>query len=106
MGGAVFGDHCSPISDTTILASTGSSCNHIKHVSTQLPYAVTVASSCFIGYLLTGFITESVFKNSDGAVTGARALYSFEALICLPISAAILITLLIVLPRVLKKRTA
>ncbi len=54
LAGSVFGDHCSPISDTTILASAGAKCDHIKHVSTQLPYALTVAVLCGIGYLLIG----------------------------------------------------
>ncbi len=56
MAGAVCGDHCSPISDTTIMASAGGQCNHINHVSTQLPYALTVAAVSFVCYLLTGFI--------------------------------------------------
>ena len=55
MAGAVYGDHCSPISDTTIMASAGASCNHISHVSTQLPYATTVAVVAFISYLIAGF---------------------------------------------------
>ena len=55
MAGAVCGDHCSPISDTTIMASAGASCNHISHVSTQLPYATTVAVVAFISYLIAGF---------------------------------------------------
>ena len=53
--GSIFGDHCSPISDTTILSSTAAGCDHIKHVSTQIPYAVTVALCCFVGYLAAGF---------------------------------------------------
>lgn len=55
LGGAVFGDHVSPISDTTILASTGGNCNHIDHVKTQLPYAALVASISFIGYIVAGY---------------------------------------------------
>lgn len=58
LAGAVCGDHMSPISDTTILSSTGADCNHIEHVSTQIPYALLVAACCFAGYLLAG-ITQN-----------------------------------------------
>jgi Na+/H+ antiporter NhaC len=56
MAGAVCGDHCSPISDTTIMASAGGQCEHIKHVSTQLPYAITVAAVSVFCYILAGFV--------------------------------------------------
>lgn len=56
LAGAVCGDHCSPISDTTIMASAGAECEHIEHVSTQLPYALTVAAVSFVGYILAGFV--------------------------------------------------
>ena len=56
LGGAVMGDHCSPISDTTIMASSGAQCYHLNHVSTQLPYAVTVAVVAFVNYIITAFI--------------------------------------------------
>jgi len=56
MAGAVCGDHCSPISDTTIMASAGAQCNHVNHVSTQLPYAVTCAAVSFFAYLVAGFV--------------------------------------------------
>ena len=56
LAGSVYGDHCSPMSDTTILASTGSGCPHINHVETQLPYATLVAFLCAIGYLFVGFV--------------------------------------------------
>lgn len=56
LAGAVCGDHCSPISDTTIMASTGAQCDHVNHVSTQLPYALSVAGISLIGYLIAGFI--------------------------------------------------
>ncbi|MCG9696174.1 Na+/H+ antiporter NhaC family protein [Shewanella sp. Isolate11] len=59
LAGAVFGDHCSPISDTTILSSTGANCHHIDHVLTQLPYALIVAFISLVGYIVLGF-TESV----------------------------------------------
>jgi Na+/H+ antiporter NhaC len=60
LAGAVCGDHCSPISDTTIMASAGAKCNHVNHVNTQLPYAVTVAAVSIVGYLLAGFV-QNVF---------------------------------------------
>ena len=56
MAGAVCGDHCSPISDTTIMASAGAQCNHVNHVSTQLPYAITVAAVSFVAYIIAGFV--------------------------------------------------
>ena len=56
LAGAVCGDHCSPISDTTIMASAGARCNHINHVSTQLPYVLTVAGVSFLGFILAGVI--------------------------------------------------
>ena len=59
MAGAVCGDHCSPISDTTIMASAGAQCNHINHVNTQLPYAITVAAVSFVSYILAG-LTKSL----------------------------------------------
>ena len=60
MAGAVCGDHCSPISDTTIMASAGARCNHVNHVSTQLPYAITAAAVSFVTYIVAGF-TKSVW---------------------------------------------
>lgn len=59
MAGAVCGDHCSPISDTTIMASAGSQSNHINHVTTQLPYAITVAAVSFVCYIIAGFIQNA-----------------------------------------------
>ena len=56
LAGAVCGDHCSPISDTTIMSSAGAQCDHINHVSTQLPYALTVAGVSFVTYIISGFI--------------------------------------------------
>ncbi len=58
MAGAVCGDHCSPISDTTIMASAGGRCNHLNHVSTQLPYALTVAGVSFVSYIVAGFVPQ------------------------------------------------
>ena len=60
LAGAVCGDHCSPISDTTIMSSAGAQCNHVNHVSTQLPYAITVAGFSFVGYILAGFVQNWV----------------------------------------------
>ncbi len=84
LAGAVCGDHCSPISDTTIMASTGGQCDHVNHVSTQLPYAMTVAAVSFVGYLLAGFVPN--------------------ALIVLPVSIAILVVALLVIKAVTKKK--
>ena len=56
MAGAVCGDHCSPISDTTIMASAGAQCDHVNHVSTQLPYAIVAAAVSFASYLIAGFV--------------------------------------------------
>ena len=85
LAGAVCGDHCSPISDTTIMSSAGSHCDHINHVSTQLPYAVTVAAACFVGYLIAGVIGYK----TDGAL----------ALVATPVTFLILILFLFVLQR-------
>jgi Na+/H+ antiporter NhaC len=87
MGGSVFGDHCSPISDTTILASTGAGCDHLNHVATQTPYAFTVAAVCFAGYIVVGLVNH---------VLG----YAATAAIVLPVLIAILVALLLVLPRI------
>ena len=60
MAGAVCGDHCSPISDTTIMASAGAQCNHVNHVNTQLPYAITVAAVSFVAYIIAGFVPNAL----------------------------------------------
>ncbi len=60
LAGSVCGDHCSPISDTTIMSSAGAQCDHVNHVSTQMPYALTVAAISFVGYVLAGFV-QNVF---------------------------------------------
>ena len=60
MAGAVCGDHCSPISDTTIMASAGAQCNHLNHVQTQLPYALSCAAISFVAYIFAGFIQNAV----------------------------------------------
>ena len=73
LGGAVMGDHCSPISDTTIMASTGAQCYHLNHVATQMPYAVTVAAVAFVNYIIAGQI-QNVFINLIIAVVSMVAV--------------------------------
>ena len=85
MAGAVCGDHCSPISDTTIMASAGAQCDHVAHVSTQLPYAIVAAAVSFAGYILAGFVPN--------------------ALIVLPAAFALLVAVLLTL-RFLSRRRA
>ncbi len=68
LAGAVYGDHVSPISDTTILSSTGAQCNHLRHVATQMPYATLVMVICFFGYLLAGLTTNPWISILVGAV--------------------------------------
>ena len=68
LAGAVCGDHCSPISDTTIMSSAGAQCNHINHVNTQLPYAITVAAISFVCYVISGFVQNAVIMLAIGAV--------------------------------------
>ncbi len=68
MAGAVCGDHCSPISDTTIMSSAGAQCNHIAHVSTQLPYAITVAGISFVTYIIAGFVRNAVVSLVIGLI--------------------------------------
>ena len=68
LAGAVFGDHVSPISDTTIMASAGAQCNHINHVSTQFPYAATVAAVSFVTYIVAGFVPNAYIVLPIGIV--------------------------------------
>jgi Na+/H+ antiporter NhaC len=68
MAGAVCGDHCSPISDTTIMASAGAQCNHVNHVSTQLPYAILVAAVSCVSYVVAGFSRSAPISLLFGAV--------------------------------------
>ncbi|TFJ91920.1 Na+/H+ antiporter NhaC family protein [Lentibacillus salicampi] len=75
LAGAVFGDHCSPISDSTILSSTGSSCHHIDHVTTQLPYALTAAAIAGLGYVVLG-VTGSVWLGLLMVAIGLVVLFS------------------------------
>ena len=79
LAGAVCGDHVSPISDTTILSSTGAQCNHIEHVSTQMPYALLVAACCFVGYLVSGFSGNGYIGLLAGAVLLFAILFGIYA---------------------------
>ena len=84
LAGAVCGDHCSPISDTTIMASAGAKCDHVTHVSTQLPYAITVAAVSFVAYIIAGFV-KNVF-------------------ICLPIAIVLMLVTVIVINEIYKRK--
>lgn len=84
--GGVMGDHCSPISDTTIMASAGAHCYHLNHVTTQLPYALTVAAVSFISFIIAGFLQNAV--------------------ICLIIAIALMIGVLFVIKMVISKKHA
>jgi Na+/H+ antiporter NhaC len=95
LAGSVFGDHCSPISDTTILSSIGARCNHMDHVTTQIPYAVLVALVCFIGYIIAGIVAPA-----GSAISATLS----SAAISLPVSLALLITALIIIPKVWNKK--
>ena len=75
MAGAVCGDHCSPISDTTIMASAGAQCDHIKHVSTQLPYAMTAAVVSFASYIVSGFVRNWIICLGVGIVLMIGTLF-------------------------------
>ncbi len=86
MAGAVCGDHCSPISDTTIMASAGAQCDHVNHVNTQLPYAITVAAVSFVSYIIAGFVPN--------------------AFIALPVSIVLMLGTLFVLKAILGKKEA
>ena len=84
LAGAVCGDHCSPISDTTIMASAGARCNHVEHVATQLPYAGTVAGISFLSFLLAGFVPNPF--------------------ICLPVSAAMTVGAVLIIRAVSRRK--
>ncbi len=75
LAGAVCGDHCSPISDTTIMSSAGAQCNHINHVSTQMPYAITVAAISFVCFLAAPFIANTWISLAIGAVLTVGVLF-------------------------------
>ena len=86
MAGAVCGDHCSPISDTTIMASAGAQCNHVNHVSTQLPYAITCAAVSFVTYIVAGFVQN--------------------AFIALPVGIALMVVTVLVIGKINNKKEA
>ena len=86
LAGAVCGDHCSPISDTTIMSSAGGQCNHLNHVSTQMPYAITVAAISAIMFAVAGFV-QNIW-------------------ICLPLGIVLTIATLFVIKAVTNKKTA
>ena len=77
LAGAVCGDHVSPISDTTILASAGAQCNHIEHVSTQMPYALSVAGCCFIGFLFAGLFSSGLIGLIAGFIAMMAMMFTF-----------------------------
>ena len=79
LAGAVCGDHCSPISDTTIMASAGANCNHIEHVRTQLPYAVTVALISFVNFISAGFVKNAWICLPIGIVMTVVVLFILRA---------------------------
>lgn len=86
MAGAVCGDHCSPISDTTIMASAGAQCDHVSHVSTQLPYAVVAAAVSFVSYIVAGIVPN--------------------AFVALPVSIVLMLCTLVVIRVIHGKKTA
>ena len=73
LGGSVCGDHVSPISDTTILSSTGAQCNHLNHVSSQLQYGAVAVIMTLICYLITGWINNALF----GLIVGISGIFAF-----------------------------
>ena len=80
MAGAVCGDHCSPISDTTIMASAGAQCNHVNHVSTQLPYAMTVAAVSCVTYVIAGIVQNAVICLVIGIALQIGVLLAIKAI--------------------------
>ena len=80
IGGGLFGDQCSPISDTTVMSSTGASCNHVVHVMTQLPYGITVGVSAFVGFLFGGLTGQYVLSIAVTAVILVIALFALTQL--------------------------
>ena len=78
--GAVCGDHCSPISDTTIMASAGAQCDHVTHVSTQIPYAVAVAIVSFVSYIVAGFVQNWIVCLAVGAVLMVAVLFVLRSM--------------------------
>ncbi len=81
MAGAVCGDHCSPISDTTIMASAGAQCDHVNHVSTQLPYAITAAAVSFVTYIVAGFTQSALISLPVGIVLMLGTMFVINKMI-------------------------
>ncbi len=79
LAGSVCGDHCSPISDTTIMSSAGGQCNHLNHVSTQLPYAISVAAISFVMYIVSGFVQKAYIVLPIGIVLTVAFLFVMKA---------------------------
>ena len=94
LAGAVCGDHCSPISDTTIMSSAGGQCNHLNHVSTQMPYAITVAAISFVMFLVAGALQT--------VITG----FALNAAICLALGVVLTVGTLFVIKMMQKKKSA
>ena len=85
MAGAVCGDHCSPISDTTIMASAGAQCDHVTHVSTQLPYAIVAAAVSFVTYIVAGFVKTAWIALPVGIVLMLIVLFVIKKMNPMPI---------------------
>ncbi len=80
LAGAVCGDHCSPISDTTIMSSAGAQCDHINHVSTQLPYSITVAGISFVSYIIAGFVRNVYISLGIAIILTIITLFIIKAI--------------------------
>lgn len=80
LAGAVCGDHCSPISDTTIMSSAGAQCDHVSHVSTQIPYALTVAGISFVGYVVAGFVQNVYVTLAVGVILTVGTLFVIKTI--------------------------
>ena len=85
MAGAVCGDHCSPISDTTIMASVGAQCDHVTHVSTQLPYAILAAAVSFVTYIVAGFVKTAWIALPVGIVLMLIVLFVIKMMNPMPV---------------------
>ena len=85
MAGAVCGDHCSPISDTTIMASAGAQCDHVTHVSTQLPYAILAAAVSFVTYIVAGFVKTAWIALPVGIVPMLIVLFVIKMMNPMPV---------------------
>ena len=85
LSGGVFGDHCSPISDTTIMASAGAQCDHVTHVSTQLPYAIVAAAVSFVTYIVAGFVKTAWIALPVGIVLMLIVLFVIKMMNPMPV---------------------